>query len=101
RLVTKFEPGRACGRDETRRAHQGEPDEGDGNPVKALDLVGRKQRLAAVLHHGGRREIVEFRAGEGVRSEAIVDGMAAAVLHPQQLVLALVEFMVADGSDLE
>ena len=44
---------------------------------------------------------MEFRALEGMRSLAFVDRMAAAVLHPQQFVLALVEFVIADGGKRE
>ena len=42
---------------------------------------------------------MEFGAGEGMRSLASVVRMAAAVLHPQQLGLALVEFVIADRGD--
>ena len=40
-------------------------------------------------------------AGKRMRPLAFVDGMTAAILHPQQFVLALVEFVIADRSDLE
>ena len=36
-----------------------------------------------------------------MRPLAFVDRMTAAVLHPQQFVLALVEFVIADRGDLE
>ena len=36
-----------------------------------------------------------------MRPLATVDRVAAAILHPQQFVLALVEFVVADGGDLK
>ena len=42
---------------------------------------------------------MEFRAGEGMWSLTSVVRMAAAVLHPEQLGLALVEFVIADRSD--
>ena len=41
------------------------------------------------------------RAGERMRPLAFVGRMAAAILHPQQFVLALVEFVIADRGDLK
>ena len=39
---------------------------------------------------------MKFRAGKRVRPRLFVDRMAAAVLHPHEFVLALVEFVIAD-----
>ena len=100
-LVAEFQPGDAGWRDDVGRALQGEADEGHGNALELLDLVGRKQGLAGALVDRAGGEIAEFGAGEGMRALAAVDRMAAAVLHAQQLVLAFVEFVVADGGDLQ
>jgi hypothetical protein len=44
---------------------------------------------------------MEFGAGKRMRPLAFVNRVAAAVLHPEQLLLALVEFMVADRGEIE
>ncbi len=36
-----------------------------------------------------------------MRPLTFIDGMTAAILHPKQLVLALIEFVIADGGDLK
>ena len=54
-----------------------------------------------LLSNGAGGEVAELGAGERARAAAAGDRMAAAVLHAQQLVLALVELVVADRGDLE
>ena len=44
---------------------------------------------------------MELRAGERMRPLTMVDRMASAILHPQQFVLAPVEFVIADGGELK
>jgi hypothetical protein len=88
-------------RDDLVRAFQREPDEGDRNTVELADFVGREQGLAGRFLECARGEIVEFCAQEGMRTPALVDRMAAAILHPEQFVLAFVELVVADGGDLK
>lgn len=44
---------------------------------------------------------MELGAGKGMRPLTFVDRMTAAILHPLQFVLALVEFVVADRGNLE
>ena len=70
-------------------------------PVELLDLVGRQQCLAGLRVEGARSQIAELGAGELVRALAAGLGVAASVLHAQQLVLALVELVIADRRDLE
>ena len=69
--------------------------------AEALDRVRREDRLAGrlVLHVGG--EELEVGALERVAVLAAVDGMAAAVLHAQELGDALVELVVADAVEVE
>ena len=70
-------------------------------PSKRLDDVGRQDGLAGRCVDGARREILEPGAGEGMPGPlAAVLGVAAAVLHAQQLVLPLVELVVADGGSI-
>ena len=73
----------------------------DGNAAELPDRVGGKHGLAGALLEGAGGEIAKFRAEERMRPLASVDRMTAAVLHPQQLVLALVEFVIADGGHRE
>jgi hypothetical protein len=44
---------------------------------------------------------VKLCAGKWMRALAFIDGVTAAILHPEQLVLALVEFMIADRGNFE
>ena len=57
--------------------------------------------LAGVFLDRASRKIAKLRAEERVRPLASVGRMAAAILHPQQLLLAFIEFVIADGGDLE
>ncbi len=100
-LVAEFETRDAHGRDDSGRVLQRQADEGDGNAPELPDLVRGKNRLASALVEGRSREIVKPGAGKRVRPLAFVGRVTAAVLHPEQFVLALVEFVVADGRDLE
>ncbi len=98
-FVAEFEPGDARGRDDARGLLQGQPDEGDGDALEFPDLVGRQHALARRRLDRGGREIAEFGTRERMRPLAAVDGVAAAILHPEQLGLALVELVVADRGD--
>ena len=100
-LVPEFQVGDAGRRHQVRRALQGQADEAHGNAAELPDLVGRKHGLAGALLEGAGGQITKLGAAERMRSLAAVDRMTAAVLHPQQLVLALVEFVIADGSHRE
>ena len=101
RLVAEFEAGNALRRNDARRAPQGQPDKGDRNALEFPDLIGRKNRLAGILVEGAGGEIMKLGAGERVRSLTFVGRMAAAILHPEQFVLAFVEFVIAHGSDFK
>jgi hypothetical protein len=101
RFIPEFETGNAGRRHEAGRAFQRQADEGDGNAVECLDLIGRQQRLAGLGIDGRGGEIVERRAGKGMRALAAIDGMAATVLHAQQLLAPFVEFVIADRGDLK
>ena len=96
-LVPEFQVGHAGRRDQVRRAFQGQADESHGNAAELPDRVGGKHGLAGALLEGAGGEIAKFGAEERMRPLASVDRMTAAILHPQQLVLALVEFVIADG----
>ena len=96
-LVAEFEVGNAHRRDEARRALQRQADEGDRNAVELPDFIGGKHGLAGALLDRAGGEIAKLRARKRMRSLAFVDRVATAILHPQQFVLALVEFVVADG----
>ena len=100
-FVAKFKVGNARRRDQAGCALQGQADEGHGNAVERADFVRRKHGLAGALLERAGGEIAKFRAGEGMRTLAFVDRVAAAVLHPQQLVLAFVEFVIADGGNIQ
>ena len=100
-LVLELKSGDAGRRDDVGRAFQRQADEGDGNAVELLDLVGREDRLAGAFLDGAGGKVAKFRAEKRMRPLAFVDRMAAAVLHPQQFVLALVEFVVADRGNLK
>ena len=100
-LVAEFEVGDAHRRDEARGALQGQADEGDRNAVEFADFVSRKHGLAAALLERAGGEIAKFRARKRMRSLALVDRVAAAILHAQQLVLALVEFVIADRGNVQ
>ena len=62
----------------------------------SLISYGGNRVLPVLLSIGAGCQIVKRCAGERMRPLAAVDRMTAAVLHPQQFVLALVEFVVAD-----
>ena len=107
-LVGELQPGDAAGGDDARGVLEGHPDEADLRAVHVLDGVRRKDRLVGpgVLHVRG--QVVELRALEGVVGagvlvvravRAVVD--AAAAGHPLELLVALVELVVADGGDVE
>ncbi len=98
-LVFEFKARRTGRRNDAGSAFQREADEGNGNSIEFPDLVSRKDRLAGRRLDGGSRKVVEFRALERMRPLAFVDRVAAAVLHALQLVLALIEFVIADGSN--
>ena len=70
-------------------------------PLKWCDLVRREDRLAGRLVGDVRRQEIELGTGEAVAVLTAVDRMAAAVLHPQELVDALVELVVADAVVVE
>ncbi len=108
-LVGEIQPGHTRGRDDGRRAFQRHADECDLVAQEVLHPVGRKEGPAAGgLGHVGGQE-AEAGAGEaaipqvGRQTLARVDvgGMVAALLHAQQFVLALVEFMVPDGVEVD
>ncbi len=65
-------------------------------PLKCSIAERREDRLAGVLVGDVGGQELEVRAGEPVAVLAAVDRVAAAVLHAQQLVDALVELVVAD-----
>src|SRR5665213_1281394 len=98
-LIPELEARDAGRRDDVRRALQRQADERNRDGLEFPDLESRKQGLAGALVDGGRCEIVKLRARKPMRTLAPVDRMAAAILHPQQLLLAFVEFVIADGSD--
>ena len=100
-LIAKFEAGNARRGDEIGRALERQADEGDGDAFEISDLVRREQRLASLRVDGAGGKIAERRALEGMRPLATVDGMAAAVLHAQKFLAAFVEFVIADGCDLQ
>jgi len=100
-LVAELEAGCGGRRNDVSGALERQADEGDGDAFEMADLVGRKQRRAGRFLEGRGGEVVKPCSGEGMRAQAFVDRMAAAILHPQQFVLALVEFVIADGCDLK
>ena len=100
-LVAEFKTCDALRRDDAGRPLQRQPDEGHGNALEFPDLIRRKYRLAGFLVEGAGREIMEFGAGKWMRALAFVDRMTAAILHPKQFVLALVEFVIADRSQFK
>ena len=100
-FVAKFEVGNADRRDEARGALQGQADEGDRNAVEAADFVSGKHRFPGVLYDRAGGEIAKFCARKRMRSLALVDRVAAAILHAQEFVLALVEFVIADGGNIQ
>ena len=74
------------------------------SPMKAIELpdnVRRKYGRPGTLLEGRGRKIVKLCAFKRMQPLTFVDGMTAAILHPKQFVLAFVEFVVADRSDLE
>ena len=77
------------------------PMKATGMPSNVADFVRRKHGLAAALLERAGGEIAKFRAGERMRPLALVDRVAAAILHAQQFVLALVEFVIADGGNIQ
>ena len=85
----------------SRRALERQPDEPDLGAGDGPDLVGREDRLARVLVDDVGGEELEVGTGEAVAVLTAIDRVAAAVLHAQQLVDALVELVVADGGDVE
>ena len=100
-LVAEFEAGGALRRDDVRRAFQVSPMKATGMPSNVPDLIGGKHGLAGRLLDRAGGEIVKLRAQERMRPLAFVDRMAAAILHPQQFVLALVELVIADGGNIQ
>src|SRR5260370_42083560 len=88
-------------RDDVGRALQRQADEGDRDALELPDFVRREHGLAGALLDGRDRKVVKLRAGERMRPLTFVDWMTAAVLHPKQLILALFEFVITDGSDLK
>ena len=100
-LVAEFEACDAHRRDDVGRVLQRQADEGDGNALELPDLVRRKYGPAGALFDGAGGKIVKSCAEERVRALTFVGGMTAAVLHPKQFVLALVEFVIADRGDLK
>ena len=83
------------------RPFERQPDEPDLGTGEAADLVGREDGFAVVLVHDVGGEELEVGAGESIAVLAAIDRVASAVLHPQQLVDAFVELMVAHGGDVE
>src|SRR3954463_12888104 len=90
-LVAEFQTGRGGWRYDAGGALQCQPDEGDRNATEALDLIGWKHRLAGGLHNRRGGEIMKLGPGKRMRAAASLGRMTAAILHSQQLVLALVE----------
>ena len=86
-----------------RRGLQGHADVPDLDPTDLLDGGAGQDRPAGVFVHHVRGEPREVGArilpAPGL--VAAVIGMAAAALHPQQLVHALVELVVADTRDVQ
>ena len=77
-------------------------DEADLHALDLLDPVRRKRRLAGGVVDGVRGEPLEVRSGVGRTGEVTpVDGMAATVLHAEELGDALVELVVADARHVE
>src|SRR5579872_4981813 len=98
-FIAKFQARCACWRNDAGGALERQADEGNGNTVELSDFVRRKNRLAGRGLDRGSSQVVKLRARERVRSLTVVDRMAAAILHPLQLVLALVELVIADGGN--
>ena len=98
-LVAELEAGCGGRRNDVSGALERQADEGDGDAFELTDLVGREQRLAGRFLEG--RGVVKPCSGETMRPQAFVDRVTAAILHPQQFVLALVELVIADGGDLK
>src|SRR5262249_55154228 len=100
-LVAKLEPSDARRRYDFGRVLQGKTDECHGHPFEHLDLISGKERLAGAPVDRAGCEIAELGACEWVRPLAAGRRMAAAILHTQQLILSLVELVVANRGDLK
>ena len=94
-LVVELEAADALGRDDFRRVLQRQADVGDRDAARALDQIGRQRGPVGVLVAHVGREVAEERARKRVAVLAAVRRVAAAELHAQELVEALVELVVA------
>ena len=100
-LVAEAQATHARRHDDARRVFQRQADEGDRNALEGLDVIRRQQRLAAALVDRARGEVLERRTLERLRPFAALRGRTAATLQAQQFVAAAVEFVVADGRNLQ
>ena len=83
------------------RALEGHAHDGDIDAGELVDGVRREDRLAGVLVGDVGGEELEVGALEAVAREAAFDRVAATLLHPGQLVGALVELVVPDAVVVE
>ena len=112
RFVVEGQAGHTGGRDDGRRRPQRHADESHLDALERLDAVGRQQRLAGPgLDHVGRQplEVGSVERAGSRRSEPLAavgvgqaaGVLAAAVLQTAQLVLALVELVVAHRREVD
>ena len=100
-LVEEFEIGDAGRVNDLRRGFECHSDEGD---LDALEIPHRHRWQEGpagrgVDHVGGEER--EIRAGETVPVLAAIGGMAPAILHAEELEGTVVEFMIADGGEID
>jgi hypothetical protein len=101
RLVSELE---AC---DTRwgyhvgRVLECETDEGNGNAIELLHLVCREERLAGVAVEGTGGQVAKLCTLERAGALAAIEWMTAPILDTQELVLAVIELVVADRGDLK
>ena len=100
-LVVELQPRDAACDHRARRALEGQADDRDAHVLELADSVGGEHRQPAVppAHVGGQEP--EARTAETVAVAAAVHRVAAALLHAQQLIDALVELVVADRIEVE
>ena len=100
-LVQEIPALDAGSRDQRVRRLERHADEADLDALDPAHPVGRQRCLTGRVDDIGRQPLEVGAGKRGIREVAAVDGMAAAVLHAQQLGHAFVKLVVADAGHVQ
>src|SRR5262249_7843987 len=100
-FVLERKPLHAGWRHDAGSALQGHADKGDLDAAKVFDAVWGKEGFAGFVFDNIGGEELKRRAVKTIAVQTTIFGMAAALLHPLELLPTFVKLVIADGIEIE